>query len=68
MAQYLIKFVCGCEKKVGILGPAKYRRDRAAFFSTIKCPECRKEETQNNFAELSEKMALQKLMFKTNNF
>ena len=63
MAQYLIKFACGCEKKVGILGPAKYRRERATFFSTIKCPECRKEEVQKHFDESHEKMMLQKSMF-----
>ena len=63
MAQYLIKFACGCGKKVGILGPAKYRREKAEFFKTIKCPECRKEDVQKYFEESSEKMMLQKSMF-----
>ena len=67
MAQYLIKFACGCEKKAGILGPEKYRMEKAAFFSTIKCPECRKEDVQKYFAESSEKIDLQKIMFKINN-
>ena len=63
MAQYLIKFACGCEKKVGILGPTKYRREKAAFFSTIKCPECRKEDVQKYFSESPEKMWLQNPLF-----
>lgn len=62
MAQHLIKFTCGHEKKVGIIGPKKYIIEKVAFFGTIKCPECRKEEAQNNFEELS-KNVLQKPMF-----